>query len=159
MKTRNVLIVGGLALLAYYLWRGTGKKPLLTKGMTNKEPLGGGAKVLPAKDVMLPAPVTVNDLSSREAATRRERIKARVRNPRVVLPAERAEVKEEVVVQRTNLLPNAYNDNVGLPVERATIVHTTAAFQNFSGNTATIQDVCRCIDKQPKYRSALPKMP
>ena len=138
-----------------------GKKPVETKDLTNKEPLGGTpiAAVIPAKDVLLKSPVTVDDLSSKEAANIRAGRMVRLRNERVVPSVQPNPSKEEIVMKRTNLLPNLYADNIGLPVERSTIVHATTDYQNFSGNTSNIQDACRCNKKVQKYRTNIPQLP
>jgi len=162
MKTRNILIVAGIGLLAYWWWKGMGKKQLETKDLSNNNPLGATpvAEVIPAKDVLLKSPVTVDDLSSKQAANRRAGRKVRVKNDRVVLPVQTEPIKEEVVMPRTNLLPNLYSDNIGLTVERSTIVHTTSDYQNFSGNTTNIQQACKCNSKSgQKYRTNIPQLP
>lgn len=161
MKTREVLLVGGVAVLLYYLWYTNRKKPLLVSDMPNKNPLGSGAAPteIPAVDVTLKQPLMADDLSSKTAVVGNGR-KVRVRNPRVVIPAEKPVEKKPIFMPTNNAVPNAYNDTVGLPVEKLTIVHQAGDYQNFVGNTTNIQCACANNKKRTqRYRTNLPQLP
>jgi len=162
MKTRNFLVVaGGLGLLWYLWYTNKSKKPVTVADLGNKNPIGGGGAptVIPAVDVLLKNPVTVADLSNKNANNNGS-VTARVRNARRVIPAERPPLKEPLYGQPTNLLPNAYNDNIGLPIQRDRGTFVYNDFQNFSGSTTDIQKACRCNSKNKKrYSLDIPKLP
>jgi hypothetical protein len=160
MKTSDVLLIAGIGVLAWWLLGR--KKPLEAKDMTNTKPLGSGAAPteIPAVDAMVKSPVTVEDLSSRRGANQRDKKSVRIRNPRVVKAVENPVVKGSLTIERTNVNPSVYNDEIGLTIEKPTIVHATSDYQNFIGNTSSIQKVCRCTSKTDKrYRTNLPQMP
>jgi len=160
MKTRNVLVIAGLGLLWYLWYSNKSKKPVTVDDLSNKNPLGGGAAptIIPAVDVLLKNPVTVADLSNKNANNNGGVI-ARVRNARQVIPAERPPLKEPLYGQPTNLLPNEYNDNIGVPI-RKNSWSGRQDFQNFSGSTTDIQKACRCNSKnKQRYSLDIPKLP
>lgn len=161
MKTRDVLIVGDIAVLLYYFWNRGRKKPVLVADMTNKSPLGSGAAPteVPAVEVTLKQPLTVEDMPNKNAI-RGAGQRARIRNPRVVLPVEQTPIKQPIFMPRNNAIPNAYNDNIGLTVERPTIVHQAGDYQNFVGNTSSIQCACKTDKKRTqRYKTNLPQLP
>lgn len=161
MKTRDVLIVGGIAVLLYYFWYRGRKKPVVVADLTNKNPLGGGAAPteVPAVEVTLKQPLTVEDMPNKNAVRGAGR-KATVRNARKVSPQAQPPMKEPIFMPRNNAIPNAYNDNIGLTVERPTIVHQAGDYQNFVGNTTSIQCACKTDKKRTqRYRTNLPQLP
>lgn len=163
MKTRNILILAGLGLLGYYWWKSKQNKPLIAKDLTNNNPLGSGAAptpvVIPEQEALLKDPLTVEDLSNKNAYKRGGKMVV-TRRARVVMPKQQPIIKEPIIGQPINLVPNVYGDNINLPIERSREVFVQGGYQNFTGSTNDIQNACKC-NKQNKqrYRLNIPQLP
>ena len=155
MKTRDIIIVAGLGLLAYYLLMGK-KKPLMKEDLPagsggSKAPLlkGNGAPEAPVKSPAQKTPLTVEDLSLK--------IKPSLPVQEYVMPTlEKPTLKEPISIPANNLIPNVYDRGVNQPM-----AVNDQYYASFAGNCSeNMQNACKCAStRKEKFKLDIPKLP
>jgi hypothetical protein len=154
MNTKTLLGIGGVAILAYVLFRN--KKKVEVSDL-QKEPIN----VIPAvirrkKDV-----VTLDDLSSNSQSRTGIGGPIKVRNSRLILDPIKDPVKQPVIINPINLIPNIYDRGVGQEINLAASGEIQGFYENLAGTcTEQIQNACRCNDKkQDRFPLNIPQLP
>ena len=154
MNTKYLLGIGGVAILAYVLFRN--KKKVEVSDL-QKEPVN----VIPAvirrkKDI-----VTLDDLSSNSQSRTGIGGRIKVRNSRLILDQIKVPVKSPIIINPTNLIPNRYDRGVGQEINLAASGEIQGYYENMSGVcTEQIQKACKCTsEKQERLPINIPQLP
>lgn len=155
MKTRDIVIIAGLGLLAYYLLKR--KKPLMKEDLPagsggSKAPLikGSGAPEAPKNSSpALKSPVTLEDLSLK--------VKPALATQEYVMPSlEKPALRVPVSIPATNLIPDVYDRGVNqsLPTK-------DQYYASFAGACSeSMESACKCAStRKEKYKLDIPKLP
>lgn len=153
MKSRDILLITVIGLVAYYLLMGK-KKPLKKEDM----PAGKGGSATPVfKGNGAPQPqprptptvVTVDDLSKKVKP-------AFVQTDYVMPDIEKPAYKEPIQMPALNLVPNIYDRGVNQPLP-----NKDAYYASFAGQCSEdIQTACACAStKKEKFSIDIPKLP
>ena len=123
MNTKYLLGIGGVAILAYVLFRN--KKKVEVSDL-QKEPVN----VIPAvirrkKDI-----VTLDDLSSNSQSRTGIGGRIKVRNSRLILDQIKVPVKSPIIINPTNLIPNRYDRGVGQEINLAASGEIQGYYEN-----------------------------
>ena len=133
MKTKDILLLGGVALVAYLLLRRR-KRPMMASDIKTTVSAPTPAPTVKAafNDVLKKNPVVVED---------------------IVVP-----IKKPIVVPATNLIPNIYDRGVGQPVD---FDSSGERYYNMSGVCwESVSNACQCSlkDKQ-SFKLDIPTLP
>jgi len=154
MKTRNILLVAGVGLLAWWFLKNK-KKPLTKEDLSagqggSPAPLlkGNGAPEAPAAST-LKQPLTVDDLSKKQT------VALEIKNY-VVPVLEKPTLKEPIAIPATNLVPNMYDRGVGQPLPM-----NDQYYASFAGVCSeNMESACKCTSqRKEKFKLDLPKLP
>lgn len=133
MKTKDILLLGGVALLAYLLLRRR-KRPVMASDIktTVSAPTPAPSAAAAFNDVLRKNPVVVED---------------------IVVP-----VKKPIVIPATNLIPNIYDRGVGQPVD---IGAGGERYYNMSGICSeSVASACKCtVETKESYKLDIPTLP
>jgi len=154
MNTKTLLGIGGVAILAYYLFRN--KKNVEVSDL-QKEP----ANVIPAVVKNLNNQVLVSDLSSNSQARTGIGGPIKVRRSRLILDQIKVPVKAPIEINPINLIPNVYDRGVGQEINLAASGEIQGFYENMAGTcTEQIQNACKCSrDYKPRYGLDIPQLP
>lgn len=155
MKTRDILLIGGLGVLAYYLL--TRKKPDLTKEDLSAGKGGSPKPTFPSQPKLATPPlnpnakqpITVEDLSLK--------IKPVIPTQEYVMPQlEKPTLREPILIPATNLIPSVYDREVNQP-----IAPNDQYYASFAGTCSEdMQSACKCAStRKEKYQLDIPKLP
>ena len=133
MKTKDILLLGGVALLAYLLLRRR-KRPVMASDIktTVSAPTPAPSAAAAFNDVLKKNPVVVED---------------------IVVP-----VKKPIVIPATNLIPNIYDRGVGQPVALGA---GGERYYNMSGICSeSVASACKCtVETKESYKLDIPTLP
>ncbi len=153
MKSRDILLLAGVGLLAWWLLRDK-KKPLMKedlsagKGGSDAPPFKGAQdKKAPNPYRLRKNPISVDDLSKKQPVFVTPKLDVM---PDVLKP----ELKEPISIPAANLIPNVYDRGVNQPLP-------DQYYASFAGVCSEdIQSACKCTStKSEKYQIDLPKLP
>jgi hypothetical protein len=155
MKSRDILLLAGIGLLAWYLLRDK-KKPLMKedlsagKGGSDAPPFKGGEDKKPSPYPpyrLRKNPLQVDDFSKKQPVFVTPKLDVM---PDVLKP----ELKEPISMPAANLIPNVYDRGVNQPLP-------DKYYASFAGTCSeNIQSACKCTSKKSeKYQIDLPKLP
>jgi hypothetical protein len=154
MNTKTLLGIGGVAILAYILFRNKKKVEVFD---LQKEP----TNVIPAvfrrkKDI-----VTLDDLSSNSQARTGIGGPIKVRNSRLILDEIKVPLKEPIIINPINLIPNIYDRGVGQELAVSASGEVQGYYENMAGVcTEQIQNACKCTsEKQERLPLNIPQLP
>jgi len=154
MNTKTLLGIGGVAILAYVLFRN--KKKVEVSDL-QKEPIN----VIPAvirrkKDI-----VTLDDLSSNSQSRTGIGGLVKVRNSRLILDQTKDPVKQPIIINPINLIPNIYDRGVGKELAVSASGEIQGYYENMAGIcTEQLQKACKCTsEKQERLPLNIPQLP
>lgn len=154
MNTKTLLGIGGVAILAYYLFRN--KKKVEVSDLQN-----GPVNVIPPVIRRKKDLVILDDLSSNSQARTGVGGLVKVRNSRVVLDDIKVPVKTPIRINPINLIPNVYDRGVGQEINLAASGEIQGFYENMAGTcTEQIQNACKCSrDYKPNFQLDIPQLP
>lgn len=133
MKTKDILLVGGVALIAYLLLRRR-KRPMVVSDIktTVSAPTPAPSVKAAFNDVLRKNPVVVED---------------------IVVP-----VKKPIMIPATNLIPNIYDRGVGQAVDFGA---SGERYYNMSGICSeNVAEACKCsVKTKESYKLDIPTLP
>lgn len=133
MKNRDILLLGGVALLAYLLLRRR-KRPMVVSDIktTVSAPTPAPSAKAAFNDVLKKNPVLVED---------------------IVVP-----VKKPIMIPATNLIPNVYDRGVGKDVDFGA---SGEKYYNMSGICSeSVAQACNCsVKNKESYKLDIPTLP
>lgn len=156
MKSRDILLIAVIGLVAYYLLMGK-KKPLKKEDLPagsggSKAPLlrGSGAPQAPRNpSPALKSPLTVQDFSLQ--------IKPAFATRDYVMPQiEKPALRQPIEIQALNVIPSVYDREVNQPLP-----NKDQHYASFAGQCSEdIQTACKCAStKKEKFEIDIPKLP
>jgi hypothetical protein len=154
MNTKTLLGIGGVAILAYILFRN--KKKVEVSDL-QKEP----SNVIPAVVKNLKNQVLVSDLSSNSQSRTGIGVPIKVRRSRLILDQIKVPVKEPIIMNPINLIPNRYDRGVGQELAVSASGEVQGYYENMAGVcTEQIQKACKCTsEKQERLPLNIPQLP
>lgn len=141
MKTRTIVGLGAIALLAYYLLRKK-KKDVVLSDIKVSSPA--------------PAPATPNvSVSVSDGSTA-----VNLKKSPVLIEDIRVPVKQPIFIAPINAIPSVYDRGVGQPIAFAANGNDDS-YYNMSGYCSEdLQKACRCSsEKKGKYTLDIPQLP
>jgi hypothetical protein len=152
MKSRDILLLAGIGLLAWYLLRDK-KKPLMKedlsagKGGSDSPTFKGAEDKKISQKPARKRPISVGDLSKKQPISIPTKLEVM---PDVLKP----ELKEPILMPAANLIPNVYDRGVNQPLG-------DQYYASFAGTCSeNIQNACKCTStKKEKYQIDIPKLP
>ena len=154
MKTRDIVIIAGLGLLAYYLLMR--KKPLMKEDLPagsggSKSPVfsGKASPTPPTNTGGVKQPVTVEDLSLKIKP-------ALVPQEYVMHTLEKPALRVPVSIPATNLIPSVYDREINKPMPV-----NDQFYASFAGACSeSMESACKCAStRKEKYKLDIPKLP
>lgn len=155
MKTRDILLLAGVGLLAWWYLKKK-DKPLMKEdlsagqGGSPKPTFVGDASPKPVPPIgIAKAPITVEDLSLK--------LKQTIPTSEYVMPVlEKPTLREPISIPATNLIPNIYDRGVNQP-----LAPNDQYYASFAGSCSEdLQTACKCATtKKEKYKLDIPKLP
>ena len=156
MKTRDILLVAGIGLLAWYLLKGK-KTPLKVQDLT----AGSGGSPAPAlKGNGAPEPVAKLNAGLKQPLTVEDfnkKVTPVIPPKDFVLPVlEKPALREPVKIAPVNLIPNVYDRGVNQPLGE-----TDQFYASFAGVCSeNMESACKCTsERREKYKLDIPKLP
>jgi hypothetical protein len=147
MNTKTLLGIGGVVILAYYLFRN--KKKVEVSDL-QKEPVNVIPPVIRRKKDL----VILDDLSSNTQARTGIGGSVKVRNARLILDDIKVPLKVPVKINPINLIPNVYDRGVGQEINLAASGEIQGFYENMAGTcTEQIQNACKC---SREYKQSFP---
>lgn len=156
MKTRDILLVAGIGILAWYLLKGK-KSPLKVQDLT----AGSGGSAAPSLkgngapepvaqlNSGLKQPLTVEDLSKKVTPV--------IPAKDLVLPVlDKPTLKEPLEIAPVNLIPNVYDRGVNQPLPL-----NDQYYASFAGVCSeNMESACKCTsERKEKFKLDIPKLP
>ena len=154
MNTKTLLGIGGVAILAYVLFRN--KKKVQVSDL-QKQPVN----VIPAVIRRKKDLVTLDDLSSNSQARTGIGGPTKVRRSRLILDQTKIPVKEPIIINPINVIPNVYDRGVGMELAVSASGEVQGYYENMSGIcTEQLQKACKCTsEKQERFPLNIPQLP
>jgi len=141
MKTRTIVGLGAIALLAYYILRKKKKDVVLSD-----------IKV----DSTAPAPAT----PSASVSVSKSSSAVNLKKSPVLIEDIKVPVKEPIFIAPINAIPSVYDRGVGQPIAFSAN-GKVESFYNMSGYCSeNVQNACKCSsEKKGKYTLDIPQLP
>ncbi len=152
MKRDTLLLLAAAGIIAYFLFKP--KKKEEAKPAESKDDKKGPAKDKIGGPYALPLPPQNGQLI-RHSLNLGDLVKKPVYYPRE--NRIRPELKEPVIIQPVNLIPNVYDRGVGAKLS----FDSDKYYASFSGPCSeNIQTACRCVkEKDTRYKQDIPQLP
>ena len=149
MKKETLFVVALAGVLAYlYFMKKDKKQDVVKPADINPQPKPSIPKL--ATNPVVKSPVTVDDLSKKPVPADKYAYTE-------VMDIKRPEIKEPVVIEPINLIPNIYDRGVGAKLN----INPDQMYASFSGQCSeNIQTACRCVkSKDSRYKLDIPQLP
>lgn len=151
MKTKDIILIGGGALLIYFILRGR-KKAMMASDIKNS------GTPAPAPEMPTKEPVIEGSVLNKGTITATSVVKTENTKPfPVALEEIRVPRKKPIFVPTRNLIPDYYDKGIGQPVMAA----NGDRYYNMSGTCSeNVQNACKCSVKDgTSYKLDIPKLP